>query len=203
MLQYSDIANLVADNTPAEIAAILQADTRHKRDIMATSSRSNETDLLDLLGSEFGVLRLNSKAEWIGPLINYFAANPNSPLVEGFVLLLTQLQISDRPVRCASVPAIGALTSGITQVVGALYGDAQAVQSAMDAITGGLRYAGVTTADVQAVIDAEATRLAAETLESEWVSLQNDGGINAAVAAGDRAALVAALTAAIDAIGGQ
>jgi hypothetical protein len=72
----------------------------------------------------------------------------------------------------------------------------------MDAITGGLRYAGVTTADVQAAIDAEASRLAAETLEAEWVSLQNDGGINAAVAAGDRAGLVAALTAAADAIGG-
>jgi len=93
--------------------------------------------------------------------------------------------------------------------VGPLYGDAQAVQSAMDAITGGLRYAGVTEEDVQAVIDAEATRIAAEatriaaeTLKAEWVSLQNDGGINAAVAAGDRAGLVAALQAATDAIGG-
>jgi hypothetical protein len=167
MLQYSDIADLVADNTPAEIAAILQADTRHKRDIMATSSNQAETDLLDLLGSEFGVLRLNSKAEWIGPLVDYFAANPDSPLLAGFELLLTQLQISDRPVRCASIPAIGALTSGITQVVSALYGDAQAVQSAMDAITGGLRYAGVTEADVAACIDAEVARIAAETLVAD------------------------------------
>jgi hypothetical protein len=35
-------------------------------------------------------------------------------------------------------------------------------------------------------------------LESEWATLQNDGGINAAVAAGDRVALKAALAAAIE-----
>ena len=55
-----------------------------------------------------------------------------------------------------------------------------------------------TADEVEAAIATEAARIAAETLESEWVSLQNDGGINAAVAAGDRAGLVAALTAAIE-----
>ena len=203
MLQYSDIADLVADNTPAEIAAILQADTRHVRDIMATSSKPDETDLLDLLGSEFGVLRLNSKAEWIGPLVGYFDANPDSPLAAGFELLLTQLQISDRPVRCGSDAAIGALTSGITSVVGALTGDVPRVTAAVHAITGGPRYAGVTTADVEACIAAETARVTQETLEAEWVALQNDGGINAAVATGDRVALATALTAAAAAIGGE
>ena len=172
MLQYSEISHLVADNTPAEIAAILQADSRHVRDIMATSSKPEETDLLDLLGSEFGVLRLNSKAEWIGPLVTYFDANPDSPLAAGFELLLTQLQISDRPVRCGSDAAIGALTSGITAVVGALIADVPRVTAAVHAITGGPRYANVTTADVEACIAEEAARIVRDEISAVWMAKQ-------------------------------
>lgn len=165
-LNYSDIAEHVdAGKTAAEILAILQADTRHVRDIMATSSKAEETDLLDLLGSEFGVLRLSASAEWKGALVDYFAANPESPLKDGFELLLTQLQISDRPVRCGTVAKIGALTSGITQICGALLGDAAAVQTAMDAITGGLRFAGVTLNDVESCI-------AKQTIEPIWAAKQ-------------------------------
>ena len=165
-LKYSDIAEHVdSGKTASEILAILQADTRHKRDIMATSSKAEETDLLDLLGSEFGVLRLSASAEWKGSLVDYFASNPDSPLKDGFELLLTQLQISDRPVRCGTVAKIGALTSGITQICGALVGDAESVQAAMNAITGGLRFTGVTLADVESCI-------AKHTIEPIWSAKQ-------------------------------
>lgn len=59
-----------------------------------------------------------------------------------------------------------------------------------------------TADEVQALIDAEAKRSTTETLDAEWTALLNDGGINAAVAAGDRIGLVSALRAAADAIEG-
>lgn len=57
-----------------------------------------------------------------------------------------------------------------------------------------------TEADVQALIDAEARRATTETLNAEWTALLNDGGINAAIAAGDRVALIASLTSAVDSL---
>ena len=166
-LSYADIAEHVdAGKTASEILAILQADTRHVRDIMATSSKASDTDLLDLLGSEFGVLRLSASAEWKGSLVDYFVANPDSPLRDGFELLLTQLQISDRPVRCGSVARIGALTTGLTEICKSLVGDHDAVQTAMDAITGGLRFAGVTLANVQGLLDQQDRLTAYESVTS-------------------------------------
>ena len=51
---------------------------------------------------------------------------------------------------------------------------------------------------VQAILDAEASRVATETLATDWVARLNDGGINVALALGDRAALVAAIRVAAD-----
>jgi hypothetical protein len=50
------------------------------------------------------------------------------------------------------------------------------------------------------VTTAEQCQVAFETesLSSQWVALQNDGGINAALSTGDRSALKAALAAAIE-----
>lgn len=74
--------------------------------------------------------------------------------------------------------------------------------AAVAALGGGWLYANLTVEQFAAQRAEAQQQLAAETLSAEWAALQNDGGINAAVAAGDRAALVTALTAAADAIGG-
>lgn len=184
MLEYSDISTYVDQGkTAAEIAVILTSDMRHKNDIMATSITADETDLLDLLGSTFKVLRLTKDATWTGSLVDYFDANPSSPLKEGFELLLTQLQISNRPVRCGTDPVIGALTYGITQVVAGLVDAdtssyvAQDVIDAMNDITGGLLYAGVTEADVQQVIDDKTAKDAADSLQAT-----RDAIVNSAIA---------------------
>lgn len=64
-----------------------------------------------------------------------------------------------------------------------------------------VKAAGVTyTSLVGEVVTADQCQTAYETdvLEAEWAAIQNDGGINTALAAGDRAALKAALASAIE-----
>jgi len=189
-----------AGKSDAEIVAALQSDPRYKRDIMATGSISPATspDLLHLLAADFEVLRLSSDATWKGPLVDYFAdPNVNQQLKAGFELLLTQLQISNRPVFTHSNPKTGALCTALTTIVGVLHGDAKYVQSRMDSITGGRIYAEVTE---QTIVDSRAEYHRQQT-QSEWATLQNDG-INQSVANGDRAALVKSLRAAADSLEG-
>lgn len=164
MISYNDIAALRAEGATAEqILAALQADTRHKRDVPATGAAKGDVDLLYLLCADFQVLRLAIDATWKGPIVDYF--NQDLPdagfqqLKAGFELLLTQLQISGRQVYCGSHAHTGALTSGITQVIGALVDSdpnnshtSASVAAAMDDFTGGVRYAGVTLSDVESVI---------------------------------------------------
>jgi len=63
-------------------------------------------------------------------------------------------------------------------------------------------WADVTAEDCEAAIAAADTVTAVRTLQTEWATAQNDGGINAALAVGDRSALVAALEAVVLSIGG-
>ncbi len=70
-------------------------------------------------------------------------------------------------------------------------------------LTAAVKAAGLTYTSLAGnVVTAKECQTAfqADQLSSEWVALQNDGDINAAVAAGDRVRLKAALTAAAEAL---
>lgn len=69
---------------------------------------------------------------------------------------------------------------------------------AVAALGGGWLFADLTVETYQDQKVAYEAEQAQAALDSEWVSLQNDGDINAAVAAGDRPRLKAALAAAIE-----
>lgn len=180
MLTWSIVQPLLAEGmTSEQVAAALAADPRHKRDVKATGADFNagEIDLLHVLAAKCYVLRLNSKAEWVGPLVDYFNQDINDPtflqLQMGFELLLTQLQVSNRTVFCYSDPATGALVTGLTAIAGSLSPiGPEATQALVDQLTGGLLYAGVTAADVdQAVADEEA-RLEAQRLYEEALAAE-------------------------------
>jgi hypothetical protein len=180
---YSDIEQHVTDGkTAAEIAAILAADTRHVRDVMATSSDPNDTDLLDVMG-EFGLIGIGDSGGWEGPLVNAILAAGSPVLNEGWQRLKMNLQVTNRPVRCGSNADIGSLVTALTGLaMQAMQAKAVAIKAEMDRLTGGLRFAGVTEADVQALIDAETQRVAdaadalaaqaaAEALETQRMEL--------------------------------
>jgi hypothetical protein len=67
-------------------------------------------------------------------------------------------------------------------------------------LDGGRPYKDLTVEQFDDQRTAAEAAIAQQELESEWVALQNDGGINTALAAGDRDALKSALAAAIEAL---
>ena len=207
-IEYSEIKSYIDDGkTPEQIRDILTSFTGHVKDIMATSSKIEETDLLDLLGSKYKVLRLTKDATWTGPLVEYFDNFPNSPLKPGFELLLTQLQISNRPVRCTEQD-IGQLVSGITMVVASLVDNDSSSFTAFDVVqdmeelTGGVKYYGVNIEDVQNSIDEENKINNINKLSEDWEMVKNNSGINQALSEGNRNDLVSSLEQARNIING-
>lgn len=70
--------------------------------------------------------------------------------------------------------------------------------AAIAALGGGWQFWTLTLGEYQSQKAAAQAAIAQQELESEWVELLNDGGINTALSAGDRVALKAALAAAIE-----
>jgi hypothetical protein len=162
----------IADDLVDKITAILVADPRHARDVMATSSDTNDTDLVDVLG-EFGLIGISDNGGWEGPLVDAVLASKSAPLIAGWSRLKMNLQITNRPVRCGTNPAIGALVTALTGLAMQSQQDKAAeISETMDALTGGRRYAGLTVGDVRAVIAAEAARVQ-ESLNAEKRQLWN------------------------------
>lgn len=158
-MNYDDIKEHVdAGKTAATITTVLQGDTLHVRDIMAVDFDPNKTDLYDVL-EQFELLD--------GSLDLTIAAQESDTLSKAWDKLKRHMQTVNRVIRCGSVAEIGLLTSTLTALGMATKPDKAAeIQAAMDELTGGLRYAGVTEAKVQTCIDVEARRqLIADTLE--------------------------------------
>ena len=174
-IAWADISERYeAGDDAATIAVALAADTRHVRDIKATGATDADVaagrfDLLHVLRSQLRVLRIGTSAEWKGTLVDYFEQpTPSDPteaaqfeaLKGGFEELLTSLQLTGQTVYCGSDAATGYLVSAMTQLIGTLLGDVPSVTARIHALTGGPRYAGITEADVQAVIDQHLADLA-------------------------------------------
>lgn len=206
-ITYEDIrAYHEAGQTAAEIAASLNAITLYNQDAFITGGPANteSVNLLHLLSGRFRVLTQTNTQAWQGPLVDAGAADP---AVQGVLeLLFPYLQVKDSQVYCSASPDAAGMVDALTAVVQTLApvigtGSAQDVQDAVDLLTGGKQYSGITEAEVQAVIDQKVQDDAVDALESDWATELNDTGINAALAAGDRAALIAALNQAATNLG--
>ncbi len=71
---------------------------------------------------------------------------------------------------------------------------------AIAALGGGWQFWTLALDEYQSQKAAAQAAIAQQDLEAEWTALQNDGGINTALADGDRGALKSALAAAIEAL---
>ena len=170
---YSDIAQYIADgNTPLQIVDLLQA----------KSIRQN-----NFTQWTFGLIEAQineATARTLAGVIQ--AAAASDPLMAGaFTAMSTtgiELWSDARQVMIDTIgTAAGMTLDQIAQVkaLGVTY-------TAIDA--------GATVESVQALIERT-------EIESIWTTAQNDGGINVAVTNGDRAGLIAALEAAVVALG--
>ena len=170
---YSDIAQFIADGkTPLQIADLLRAESIRQNNFTQWS---------------FGLIETQLEAETARTLAGVIqtAAATDPLMASAFTAMSTtgiELWSDARQVMIDTIgTAAGMTLDQIAQVkaLGVTY-------TAIDA--------GATVESVQALIERTA-------IESIWTTAQNEGGVNVAVASGDRAGLIAALNAAVVALG--
>jgi len=141
------------------IATALRANPRHKRD-------TNAAALYQILVNEFGVLRGSGNAA-SGLLEDHMVALPSAyaALVDGYRQFVSNPWSDSAAIR-ATLPQIGSLVSAITAITAGIV-DArndgvttgQQVEDAVELLTGGQVNDGLTGVGVQAILDAEASRV--------------------------------------------
>ncbi len=141
------------------IATALRANPRHKRDTHAAA-------LYQILVNEFGVLRGSGNAA-SGLLEDHMVALPSAyaALVDGYRQFVSNPWSESAAIR-ATLPQIGSLVSAITAITAGIV-DArndgvttgQQVWDAVELLTGGQVNDGLTGVGVQAILDAEASRV--------------------------------------------
>jgi hypothetical protein len=153
MLQYSDIADLVADNTPAEIAATLAADPRTARPVPLG-------DLMFVLNARGMLTRLIRPADtgekWGGSVVNMILAVNDSGNIQAAGMVNQWFSHITNP-NNRFFDTTEPVYSGQLAAMRASFADQPTMPTAADfdaivELGGGLKYAGVTEADVQAVI---------------------------------------------------
>ncbi len=141
------------------IATALRANPRHKRDTHAAA-------LYQILVNEFGVLRGSGNAA-SGLLEDHMVALPSAyaALVDGYRQFVSNPWSESAAIR-ATLPQIGSLVSAITAITAGIVDDrndgvttGQQVEDAVELLTGGQVNDGLTGVGVQAILDAEASRV--------------------------------------------
>ena len=178
---YTDILNHAAGITdPTVIVDTLNSNTIHKQD-------TNAAALYRVLVNEFQVLRVvNGVAT--GPLEDYMAGlDTGIPayalLMDGYRQFLTNPWSDTEAIR-ATLPEIGMLVTGICDIVAGLVdargGSGDQVKARVDELTGGRLFGSVTLGEVNAAIDGETARVAAEAVavarmetQQAWQDLYN------------------------------
>lgn len=168
---YEDIAELVESGQNAkQIATLLASDPRHVRDVMAVDFDPEKLDLYDVL-EHHDLLD--------GKLESEVLATENETIIKAWQKLSRHMQTVNRVVRCGTVPEVGFFASTLTQLAAKAHPEfAGEIAAAMNELTGGVRFAGVTEAVVQELIDEH------EKLEAERVIA--DRITNAAALASER-----------------
>ena len=141
-----------AGKTDAEIVAVLQANPLTHENICATASDTNGHDqtesVLYLLTAKFLVLRMAKDQTWQGSLVDLGDQDPQVSSALG--ILFPYLQVQNSIIHSSTDLQSATLLEFITNAVaGLVEADAtprtgQDVHDAVNAITGGKIYAGVT-----------------------------------------------------------
>ena len=170
---YSQIAQYIADGkTVLEIVDLLRAESVRQNNFTQWSFGLIETQIdADTARTLAGVIQT--------------AAATDPLMASAFTAMSTAGIELWSDARQAMIEAIGT-AAGMTADQIAQVKALGVTYTAVDA--------GATVESVQALIERTA-------IESIWTNAQNDGGINVAVAEGDRAGLIAALNAAVVALG--
>ena len=172
MAVYSDIAQYIADGkTVLQIVDLLRAESVRQNNLTQWSFGLIETQIdADTARTLAGVIQT--------------AAATDPLMASAFTAMSTAGIELWSDARQAMIEAIGT-AAGMTADQIAQVKALGVTYTAVDA--------GATVESVQALIERAA-------IESIWTNAQNDGGINVAVAEGDRAGLIAALNAAVVAL---
>lgn len=129
---------------------------------------------------------------WVGSLVDAVEQSGVRELDVGLTMLCNQLDKPDRKVVETTRPEFGGLMFAMLALVD------EVTAALILELSGGRKYFDVTAEAINEVIAEGEQSEQQARLEQQWTTLQNDGGINVAVGAGDRAGLVAALRSAAD-----
>ena len=185
MLKYSEISHLVADNTPAEIAAILQADRRTVADV-------DLGDLLYMMNFRGMLVRrirpTDAGEKWEGTIPAMIAvANATAP--PELAMAVNQWFSHITNDRNTSFQTTSVDFANLFGAIAATFADGEGMPTTSDfdavlTLGGGLRYANVTKEDVEACIAEEAARIVREEISAVWMAKQavvNEGIFNGSI----------------------
>jgi hypothetical protein len=195
---YAKAQELGLTGTDQEIVDQLKA-------LGLTANRISLTYLMELLNFRSMLRKTDGSGgqeRWIGTLQNLKAALVGLNLdaeVSAYEMWFSHVTNPRQSFWDTTVPEFAAGFWALKQnFAGVPNMPSEADFLAVAALGGGWLFADLTAEQFAAQRTAADAAIAQQELESEWVALQNDGDINAAVAAGDRARLKAALTAAVE-----
>lgn len=199
MSAYQKSIDLGLTGTDAEKVASLRATGLTLRPI-------DLDDLLFLLNNRGMLVRLIRPADtgekWAGTVVNMvLALNTNGDPAQAAAVnqWFSHITNDRNNLFDTTQVAFSAPFWALSQALADLPGMPSAEDfAAVAALGGGWLFADLTVEQFAAQRTAAQAAEARDALQSEWVALQNDGGINTALSAGDRAALKAALAAAIE-----
>lgn len=200
MNAYEKAQQLGITGTDEEIVAKLKALPRHKKNVYITGGPANteSVNLLHLLTARHRVMGMGSAQQWVGPLIDLEGSNPQVAAIMS--ILRPMLQVNDTLVYCKDSDDAAEMLNALTDIVGQLTGKTSQIIAEVALLSGGRIGADYTSLTVEQFVaqrDAVIAENAHTALRNEWAEILN-GGINGAVAAGDREALKIALTAAVE-----
>jgi hypothetical protein len=133
-----------AGKTDAEIVVLLQADSRHVRDVPIT-------EIMNLLLNVVPVLEWQPDGKWTGKLVEAVVATGNKDLQSGLNRLLGNAVVNPATVvRTNGDAKVGQLASALISLSRSVLpkDDAELLTTKMNEFTGGLLYANLTEQDI-------------------------------------------------------
>lgn len=199
MNAYEKSIELDLTGKPAEIVAALRATGLTERKIKLA-------DLLFLLNNRGMLIRLIRPADtgekWAGTAVNMvLAINAGGTQEQAFAVnqWFSHITNDRNEYFDTTLPKFaGAFWSLAQSVAGGEGMPSVEDFAAVSALGGGWLYAGLTVEEFAAQKSAAQAAIEIDKLDAEWKAILNDGGVNVALSTGDRIALKAALSAAIE-----
>jgi hypothetical protein len=196
MNAYEKAQSLSLSGTDAEIVAALKATGITARPIVLAELLF----LLNFRGMLTKLVSNNADEKWTGTVLAMKAAIAADPTATAHVDRWLSHITNPRNTHWDTTdPAYSAPFWAMAEAVAGGPGMPSAADfAAVAALGGGWLFANLTAEQFAAQRQAAEAAIGTQQLANEWAALQNEGGINAALAAGDRVALKAALAAAAE-----